>query len=87
MTHVRGNERSRQLRLEANPSRVETPITDHLNDFAPDLEKYEGGNFFFFACKKIQPKLRSITPMTTKVHMILQSFVVLTWMCDIIELM
>ena len=30
--------------------------------------------------------LYNITPLATKVHMILQSFVVLTWMCDTIEL-
>ena len=28
----------------------------------------------------------SITPMATKVHVILQSFAALTWMCDTIEL-
>ena len=32
------------------------------------------------------PKLRSITHVTTKMHVILQSFVVLTWMRDTIEL-
>jgi hypothetical protein len=47
LTPVRGKKKSRQLRLEANPSRVEPPITDHLKDFAPDLKKYEGGNLFF----------------------------------------
>ena len=31
-------------------------------------------------------KLRNITPLATKVHMILQSFVTLTWMCDATEL-
>ena len=31
-------------------------------------------------------KLRIITPMASKVHVILQSFVVLTWMRDTIEL-
>ena len=31
-------------------------------------------------------RLRSITPVATKVHTILQSFVVLTWMCVTIEL-
>ena len=31
-------------------------------------------------------KLCSITLVATKVHMILWSFVVLTWMCDTIEL-
>jgi hypothetical protein len=31
-------------------------------------------------------KLHSITPMATKVHVMLRSFVVLTWIRDIIEL-
>ena len=35
---------------------------------------------------KIHSKLRSITHVATKVHVILQSFVVLTWMHDTIEL-
>ena len=35
----------------------------------------------------VHSKLRSITHVATKAHMILQSFVVLTWMCDTIELM
>ena len=30
--------------------------------------------------------LRSITPMATKVHVIVQIFIGLTWMCDTIEL-
>ena len=34
----------------------------------------------------MRSKLCSITPVATKVHMILRSFVVLTWMCDTIEL-
>ena len=34
----------------------------------------------------IHSKLRSITPVATKVHVILRSFVVLTWMHDTIEL-
>ena len=34
----------------------------------------------------LHSKLRSITPMATKVHVILRSFVVLTWMRDTIEL-
>ena len=34
----------------------------------------------------IHSKLRNITPMATRVHMILQSFVVLIWMHDAIEL-
>ena len=37
-------------------------------------------------CIKIHFKLRSITSVTTKVCVILWSFVVLTWMCDTIEL-
>ena len=36
--------------------------------------------------KDIHPKLHSITHVATKVHVILRSFVVLTWMCDTIEL-
>ena len=44
----------------------------------------------FMICRFTLPrlthsKLRSITPVTTKVHMILQKFVVLTWMRDTIE--
>ena len=35
---------------------------------------------------KVHSKLRSITPVATKMHVILQSFKVLTWMRDIIEL-
>ena len=31
-------------------------------------------------------KLRSITRVATKVHVILQNFVVITWMRDIVEL-
>ena len=31
-------------------------------------------------------QLFSITPMVVKVHVILWSFVVLTWMCDIVGL-
>ena len=34
--------------------------------------------------QEVHSKLRSITPVATKVHVILRSFVVLTWMCDII---
>jgi hypothetical protein len=34
----------------------------------------------------VHSKLRSITPVATKVHVILQSFAMLTWMCDTIEL-
>ena len=34
----------------------------------------------------IHSKLCSNTPMTTKVHMILQSFVVVTWMRDTVEI-
>ena len=34
----------------------------------------------------VHSQLRSITPMATKVHMMLQSFVVLTWMRDTREL-
>ena len=34
----------------------------------------------------VHPKLRSIRPVATKVHVILQSFVVLIWMRDTIEL-
>ena len=36
--------------------------------------------------RMIHSKLCSITPVATKVHVILQSFLVLTWMCDIIDL-
>jgi hypothetical protein len=36
--------------------------------------------------QKVHSKLRSITPVATKVHMILQSFVVLTRTRDTIEL-
>jgi hypothetical protein len=35
---------------------------------------------------KMLSKLRSITFVATKVHMILQSFVALTWMRDTIDL-
>ena len=34
----------------------------------------------------LQSKLHSITPVATKVHVILQSFVVFTWMRDTVEL-
>ena len=34
----------------------------------------------------VYSKLRSNTYVATKVHMILQKLVVLTWMCDTIEL-
>ena len=37
-------------------------------------------------CRLIHSKLRSITSVAIKVHVILQSFVVLTWMRDTIEL-
>ena len=37
-------------------------------------------------CMMVHSKLRSITPVATKVHIILRSFVVLTWMRDTIEL-
>ena len=33
---------------------------------------------------ELHSKPRSITPVATKVHVILQGFVVLTWMCDAI---
>ena len=36
--------------------------------------------------KYVHSKLRSITSVATKVHVILRSFVVLTWMSDTIEL-
>ena len=39
-----------------------------------------------FVVKLLHSKLRSITHVATKVHMILRSFVVLTWMRDTIEL-
>jgi hypothetical protein len=35
---------------------------------------------------EVHSKLCIITPMVTKMHVILQSFVVLTWMRDTIEL-
>ena len=35
---------------------------------------------------RVHSKLCSITPVATEVHMILRSFVVLSWMCDTIEL-
>ena len=35
---------------------------------------------------EVHSKLHSITPVVIKVHVTLQSFVVLTWMCDTIEL-
>ena len=34
----------------------------------------------------LHSKLCSITPMETKVHVILESFIMLTWMHDTIEL-
>ena len=34
----------------------------------------------------VHSKLRSITPLATKLHVMLQSHVVLTWMRDTIEL-
>ena len=40
----------------------------------------------FLTIYKVHAKLRSITPVATNVHMILQSFVVLTWMRGTIEL-
>ena len=41
----------------------------------------KNGSFY-----QVHSKLRSITPMVTKVYVILQIFVVLTWMHDTIEL-
>ena len=38
------------------------------------------------AIYRVRSKLHSITTMATKVHMVLQSFVVLTWVRDSIEL-
>ena len=35
---------------------------------------------------QVRPKLRSITLVATEVYVILQSFVVLTWMRDTIDL-
>jgi hypothetical protein len=35
------------------PPRVEVPITDHLKDYAPDLEKYKA---IFFLNRKIEIK-------------------------------
>ena len=35
---------------------------------------------------QLHSKLRIITPVASKVHVILRSFVVLTWMRDTIEL-
>ena len=40
----------------------------------------------FVVLPHIHSKLRSITHVVTKVHVILKSFVVLTWMFDIIKL-
>jgi hypothetical protein len=37
-------------------------------------------------CQHVHSKLRSITLVATKVHVMLRSSVVLTWMCDTIEL-
>jgi hypothetical protein len=39
-------------RQEINMTRVEAPKTDHFIYFAPDLEKYEGVQFF--PCMKIE---------------------------------
>ena len=49
----------------------------------PNTHVEEG---FFFSIKRIHSKLRSITPVVIKVHVILQSFVVLPWMRDTIKL-
>jgi hypothetical protein len=45
---------------------------------------YIGG---YFHVSLIHSKLCNITHVATKAHMILQSFIVLTWMSDTIELM
>jgi hypothetical protein len=37
-------------------------------------------------CRLIHSKLRSITPVAIEVHVMLQSFAMLTWMHDIIGL-
>ena len=37
-------------------------------------------------CNVVHSKLHSITPVATKVHVVLRSFIVLTWMHDTIEL-
>ena len=42
---------------------------------------------FINPTKYIHSKLHSMTPVATKVHMILRSFVVLTWMRNTSELM
>ena len=58
----------------------------HLNNARSHLSHIillRGGVLFSIL---IHSKLRSITPVITKVHVILRSFVVLTWMRDTIEL-
>jgi hypothetical protein len=39
-----------------------------------------------FVTHLIHSKVHSITPVATKVHVVLQSFIVLTWMRDTIKL-
>jgi hypothetical protein len=54
------------------------------------MELLFGEGLIFFGYKNggdVHSKLCSITHVTTKVHMILRIFMVLTWMCDTIELM
>ena len=46
------------------------------------LQKVSNLLFFLY---RVHPKLRSITLVATKVHVILRSFVVLTWMRDTTE--
>jgi hypothetical protein len=50
---------------------------------SPEEGSTEGRQFW---CRYVHPKLRSITPVATKVHVILRSFVVVIWMHDNIEL-
>ena len=55
---------------------------NHLTDLSIPFVFLNTPRFNFI----VHFKLHSITPMATKVHVILWSFVVVTWMHDIIEL-
>ena len=54
-----------------------TPTKQNMGDSCFEFVRMEND------CFLVHSKLRSITPVATKMHVILLSFVVLTWMRDI----
>ena len=46
----------------------------------------DGHGFETWRGSEVHPKLCGITPVATKVHVLLRNFVVVTWMRDTIEL-